>query len=212
MRLVSIESLLALWPFVLTCFVVELTPGPNMGFLAVLSLGRGRRAGLAAVAGVALGLAIVGIAAAIGLAAIISASPLAWQVLRWAGVGYLLWLAWETWRDGGGPDNLDVDGPASDTTYFVRGLVTNLLNPKAAVFYVAILPLHIDPARALVLQSVLLSLIYVAIATAIHAVIVLLAAQLKPIVERAGASRLVHAVLALMLVGVAVWLVIATRR
>ena len=78
----------------LTCFVIEVTPGPNMAYLAVLSAVKGRRAGYAATAGIALGLMIVGFATALGLAALISNSYLGYEVLRWGGVAYLFWLAW----------------------------------------------------------------------------------------------------------------------
>ena len=72
--------------FALTSMLIELTPGPNMAYLAVVSATQGRRPGFAAVAGVALGLSIVGLAAALGLAALIGASPVLYQALRWGGV------------------------------------------------------------------------------------------------------------------------------
>ena len=90
--IVTFETLLA---FILTCLVIELTPGPNMAYLALLSASIGRRAGFAATLGVALGLLIVGLAAALGLAAVIANSRLLYEALRWAGVLYLFWLAWE---------------------------------------------------------------------------------------------------------------------
>jgi threonine/homoserine/homoserine lactone efflux protein len=76
--------------FALTCLVIELTPGPNMAYLVVLSAGHGRRAGFAATLGIALGLLIVGIGAALGLAALISSSRLLYEALRRGGVAYLL--------------------------------------------------------------------------------------------------------------------------
>src|SRR5262245_26306480 len=110
-----------------------------MAYLAALSLSRGWRAGLAAVAGVALGLAAVGAAAALGLAAAIENSTLLYETLRWGGVAYLLWLAWDAWSTA--DDITPDDGAGEDVqiSAFRRGLITNLLNPKAAVFYVAIL-------------------------------------------------------------------------
>ena len=87
-----------LFAFAATCFVIELTPGPNMAYLAVLSTSNGRRAGFAATLGVSLGLLIVGLAAAVGLTAIIVNSRWIYEALRWSGVLYLLWLAWEGWR------------------------------------------------------------------------------------------------------------------
>ena len=87
-------SLLA---FALTCFVIEITPGPNMAYLAALSLSQGVRAGIAAVAGIALGLSVYGVAASLGLSAVIDNSAFLYETLRWGGVAYLLWLAWDAW-------------------------------------------------------------------------------------------------------------------
>lgn len=129
---IALETLGA---FALTSLLIECTPGPNMAYLAILSSTSGRRAGFAAVGGIALGLLIVGLAAALGLAAVISSSRLDYEMLRWAGFAYLLWLAWDGWQ------KVDVEtspvrtaSEEGGTTFFVRGLITNLLNPKAAVF------------------------------------------------------------------------------
>ena len=87
--------------FTLAAIAIELTPGPNMVWLALVALTEGRRAGLAAVAGVGTGLALVGTAVAFGLGALVANTPAAYQILRFAGIGYLLWLAWEAWRSTG---------------------------------------------------------------------------------------------------------------
>jgi threonine/homoserine/homoserine lactone efflux protein len=198
--------------FALTCAIVEITPGPNMAWLAALSLSRGWRTGLAAVAGVALGLSVYGIAAAFGIAAIIENSPFLYQALRWGGVAYLLWLAWDGWRsaDGIRPEG-EIEDNHQRASAFRRGLITNLLNPKAAVFYVAMLPEFVNVAAGqIVAQTLALSGIYVAIATAIHALIVLLANSVRGLVARSGRMKTVRRVLALALVGVAIWLAWAT--
>ena len=119
--------------FALTATLIELTPGPNMAYLAIVAVSQGRKPGYAAAVGVSLGLAIVGIAAALGVAAAINASPLLYQVLRWGGVIYLFWLAYEGWRDA----NEEIEHAplgSSNMRYFRRGLITNLLNPKAQCF------------------------------------------------------------------------------
>ena len=91
-------------------------------------------------AGIALGLLGAGLAAALGLAALIDAFPPVYNVLRWAGVLYLLWLAWEGWRGSeGSPVEAGRIGWAQ-AVYFRRGLITNLLNPKAFLFYLASCP------------------------------------------------------------------------
>ncbi|MBY0382514.1 MAG: LysE family translocator [Xanthobacteraceae bacterium] len=201
----------ALPAFALTSFLIELTPGPNMAYLATLSLSQGHRTGLSAVAGIALGLAVYGIAAALGLGVLIDKSVWLYESLRWAGVLYLLWLAMEAWATGQDTDPAIVNVPASSA--FRRGLITNLLNPKAAVFYVAVLPEFIDVnvSRAGA-QALVLTTVYVAIATAIHASIVLLAAQLQEFVQAATTGRIIRRVFAILLAGIAAWLAISTSR
>ncbi len=132
--------------FLWISFIVELTPGPNMTYLAVLTLVEGRRAGFATVAGVAAGLLLVGILAAFGVAAFVSESPILYGLIRWLGVFYMLWLAYDIWR-GVEPSEADESAPTSPAgTYFGRGFLTNVLNPKAAIFYIAVLPQFVDPS------------------------------------------------------------------
>ena len=197
--------------FALAATLIELTPGPNMAYLAVLSIQNGRRAGLSAVVGIALGLLGAGLAAALGLATLIEVFPPVYNVLRWAGVLYLLWLAWEGWRGSeGSPVEAGRIGWAQ-AVYFRRGLITNLLNPKAFLFYLAVLPRFVDPTRPLMPQTIVLSLLYVAIATAIHAGIAVLAGATQPLIgDRKG--RIVRRALSLALAGVAIWLAFATAR
>ena len=197
--------------FAVTCLLIEITPGPNMAYLAVLSASRGRRAGFAATLGIALGLLVVGFAAALGLASLIATSPLAYETLRWGGVAYLLWLAWDGWRDAE-TSAAKVENPMGDAGYFARGLVTNLLNPKAAVFYVAVLPSFVDAGTALLPQTLLLSAIYVTLATAIHAGIVARAGLTRPFLEDPRRNRLLRRALSLVLAGIALWFAYATAR
>jgi len=177
--------------FALTSMLIELTPGPNMAYLAIVGVSQGRKAGYAAVAGVALGLAIIGIAAALGLAAAINASPMLYQVLRWGGVIYLLWLAFDGWREASEEIEHAPLG-SSNALYFRRGLITNLLNPKAAVFYIAVLPGFVEPTGVVMTQTLLLSATYVAAATGIHFAIVTGAAALRPLLEDPRRSMIVR--------------------
>jgi threonine/homoserine/homoserine lactone efflux protein len=199
-------------PFVVTSILIELTPGPNMAYLAMLSAERGRAAGLAAVAGIAVGLLGAAIAAALGLAALIESSRAVYEMLRWAGAAYLLWLAWEGWRGGEAAVTRAGEAASAGAVYFRRGLVTNLLNPKAYVFYIAVLPRFVDPGRPPEWQTLTLSLIYVAVATVIHAAIALLAGAAEPYVAESGHAKTVRRGLALALAAVAVWLLFATKR
>jgi threonine/homoserine/homoserine lactone efflux protein len=200
--------------FALTCVVIEITPGPNMAWLAALSLSRGWRIGLAAVAGVALGLSVYGILAALGVAAIIENSTFLYEALRWGGVAYLLWLAWDAWSSADEIAPAESAGAEHErVSAFRRGLITNLLNPKAAVFYVAMLPefLNVNAGRIWA-QTLTLSAIYVAIATVIHAGIVLSASRLRRLIGRPEQVRRIRRILALALAGIAIWFAFSTTR
>lgn len=202
----------ALAGFALTCLAIEITPGPNMAYLAIVSLDQGRRSGFAVVAGVALGLALIGAAAAAGLAAFLSGSPMLYEALRWGGVAYLCYLAWEGWRDAGesSPARMETDGTLG--TYFRRGLIVNLLNPKAAVFYVTVLPSFMAETAPATPQAALLTAMYVAIATGIHLAIVMAGAGLRPILTDPQRNRLVRRVLSLALLAVAAWFAWSVAR
>jgi threonine/homoserine/homoserine lactone efflux protein len=170
----------SLFAFAVTAVLIELTPGPNMGYLAVVAASAGRRAGLAATAGVAVGLLGTGIASSLGLAAIVATSGLAYELLGWSGAFYLLWLAWEGWRDAPGGFEKSVD-TSSDKGFFLKGFVTNLLNPKASIFYLSVFPAFIDDDRPQLAQTAILLAVYVMIATVIHSVVVFLADGIRPI-------------------------------
>lgn len=117
-------------PFLVAVALIELTPGPNMGWLALVSLARGRLAGFAAVAGVTVGLAIWMLAAAFGLTRALVIWPPLFPLIRWAGLVFLLWLAWEAWRGDGDPAAGDGDEHRTVRGLFLRGLTGNLLNPR----------------------------------------------------------------------------------
>ena len=187
--------------FILTAAVIELTPGPNMTYLALLRVTHGQAAALSAVAGVATGLLILGLLAAAGLGAIMAASPLLYTVLRWAGTAYLFWLAWDAWRDSAqqayAPHARD-----HRFVYFRRGVITNLLNPKAAIFYITILPQFMPPDHGAAGLPALLSLIYVAIATLAHLGVVFIAGLYMP---NPAQSLWIRRSFALALGGIALW-------
>lgn len=181
-----------------------------MAYLAILSAGDGRRAGFAAVAGIALGLLIVGAAAAFGVAALVSGSYTAYQILRWSGVMYLLWLAWDGWKTGEEISPEHVKGHILEMKFFKRGLIVNLLNPKAAVFYIAILPAFVNPAASVLAQTMALTVAYVGVATVIHFLIVVLATEARKFFDKPRQVVLVRRLLSLMLAGVAVWFALST--
>jgi threonine/homoserine/homoserine lactone efflux protein len=198
--------------FAWTSLLIELTPGPNMTYLALLTLAKGRVAGLAAVAGIALGLGIIGAAAALGVGSVISKSPFLYETIRIGGVLYLCWLAWETWRGSTETSETDVDPALTARDAFKDGLITNLLNPKAAMFYIAILPVFLDPARVGPQQAIGLTAISLTVATAVHLAIVILATQARPLIVRSIVAPTLRRAFGLMLFAVALWMAWATRR
>jgi threonine/homoserine/homoserine lactone efflux protein len=191
--------------FLLTSLVLEVTPGPNMAWLALLTATAGRRAGLAALAGITLGLAVQAGLAALGVASVMTAWPALYTAFHLAGVSYLLWLAWESWRDAGDPAHHLPGGGERGVDGFRRGLMTNLLNPKAAVFFVTILPGFLDSGAGL-REALSLSAIYLAVASAVHGVIVLAAGGFRGWLVDSAVSVRMHRVQALALVAVALWL------
>jgi len=204
----------SLGAFALMALAIEVTPGPNMGYLAVLSLSRGWQVGVAAVTGVALGHAVYGVAAAFGVAALIDASPFLYELLRWAGVAYMAWLAYEAWGSESEttPDIANHADPRLARRAFRQGLVTNLLNPKAAIFFVAVVPTFVSPGQSVATQTLILSGIFVAVATAVHLTIVLLAGRLQDFANEPSRRRPVRRTLAVVLLGIAIWLAWSTAR
>lgn len=198
--------------FILTCIVIEATPGVNMSYLAILSVTNGRKAGFAATAGVALGLLIVGIATAFGVATLIANSNFIYQALRIAGIFYLLWLAYDTWKTKIIISKKEINTLIYNAKFFKRGLITNLLNPKAVIFYIAILPKFIEPTSSTSTQAVYLTILFVFIATLIHGFIVALAGTARVFLEDDKRRRIMRTFMAFALVLIAIWFAITTKQ
>ena len=134
--------------FATTVFVINATPGVDMMLTLTQTLRHGVRGGLAAAAGIMAGCVVHALAAALGLAALIAASAAAFTVIKWAGAAYLLWLAFGMLKSalaGDGrrrtPQLAESPGLAA---LFRQGVLTNVLNPKIALFFLALLPQFID--------------------------------------------------------------------
>ena len=164
--------------FAAAALVMVLTPGPNMIYLVSRSVCQGRAAGVISLFGVIAGFVVHMLGAALGLTALFLAVPLAYEILKWAGAAYLGWLAWEAVRPGARspfePQPLPPDPPRK---LFLMGFITNLLNPKVAMFYIALFPQFIDPQRGPVLpQSLVLGMIQMTISFSVNLLIALSAA------------------------------------
>lgn len=194
--------------FLLAALVMELTPGPNMTWLALLAARHGRIVGLQAVAGVTSGLALLAIIAATGAAALISVFPPIYEAIRWAGILFLLYLALEAWRgekDRGTPDD--------NTRHFRRGFLINILNPKAVAVFLVMIPGIAGPlVPGRQGNIVLMTIIYLVIATTVHALIVAFAGVFQRSLANPRREAMVRRVFAVALVGIAVWMAVTTGR
>ncbi len=166
-----------LFAFALVALGLVLTPGPNMVYLISRSINQGRAAGLISLGGVALAFVLYLLCAALGITALLLTVPLAYDALRLAGALYLLYLAWQALRPGGRSPfqvrQLERDRPRK---LFAMGFLTNLLNPKAAVLYLSLLPQFITPGHGNVLQqSLALGVTQMTISLTVNALIVLMA-------------------------------------
>lgn len=145
-------------PLVLLAFIpaglaLNLTPGADMMFCLGLGLRSGPRPAIAASAGIAAGGMVHVTLAGLGLGAAMAAMPWLFDVIRWCGVGYLLWLAWAALRRPTPSAAVPLDIPA--VRAFRQGLVVNLLNPKVILFVLAFVPQFVDPARGTILGQFL---------------------------------------------------------
>jgi threonine/homoserine/homoserine lactone efflux protein len=169
-----------LFVFAAAALVMVLTPGPNMIYLISRSICQGRAAGLISLVGVMAGFFVHMFAAALGLTALFMTVPLAYELLKWAGAAYLLYLAWQAVKPSARSPfearDLPIDPPRK---LFLMGFITNLLNPKIAVFYLSIFPQFVSPTHGSVFaRSVQLGLTQISVSFTVNLLIVISAARL----------------------------------
>jgi threonine/homoserine/homoserine lactone efflux protein len=207
--------LTSLLGFALVSLGMVLTPGPNMIYLISRSIAQGSSAGLISLGGVALGFVFYMLCAALGITALVFAVPYAYDALRLAGAAYLLWLAWQALKPNGRSPfqvrKLAVDGPRK---VFAMGLFTNLLNPKVAMLYLALLPQFIDPVQGSVLtQSLALGFTQIAISVSVNALIALAAGSIALFLGTRPSWLLVQRwLMGTVLGGLAVKMALETKR
>ncbi len=202
--------------FAFAALILALTPGPNMAYLMSRTICHGQRAGVVSLAGTTLGLTVHMLASACGLSALLFAVPLAFDIVKYAGAAYLLWMAWNAFRPGVAPD---VDSAAltraSDAELFRMALLTSLLNPKVAMFYIALLPQFIDSTRGSVLaQSIALGFIQISICAAVDFALYVRAANAIAswLAARPLWLKLQGWLMGLVLAGLAVRLALESRK
>ncbi len=166
--------------FLIATVSLNLSPGPDMLYVISRSLGQGRKAGIVSALGIGAGTLVHTSIAAFGLAAILVSLPIAFQIIKFAGAAYLVFLGLRMLHskstNSGHP--LVSKRSADLWTIFRQGVATNVLNPKVALFFIAFLPQFVDPTKGTILpQIVLLGLIFDSSGTAWNIVIASIAGQ-----------------------------------
>lgn len=178
--------------FILAGLALNVTPGPDMLYVAARSTTEGRRAGIVSALGIGAGTLVHIAALTLGLAALLDAVPLAYEVVRWAGAAYLIYLGIRAILH---PPMLNAAldlERASLWSIFRQGVFTNVLNPKVALFFLAFLPQFIDPARGdPAIQTVVLGLIFDINGTLVNIAVAVGASSLGSLF-RGGGERRAH--------------------
>ncbi|MDJ0387548.1 LysE family translocator [Roseomonas sp. E05] len=205
-------SILAL--FAAACLALAITPGPDMLLVASRSLSQGRAAGFATLAGIQVGIYGHALAAALGLSQLFVLVPLAYDAVRYAGAAYLLWLAWKAIRApapaASAPPGLR---RAPIGAMFRQGLLTNLLNPKVALFVLALFPQFLRPEAGSVLaQSLVLATVLNLIGAAVNGAVILAAGRIGRTLAGGRLGRAPQFLLGAVFAGLAARLAFEGRR
>lgn len=200
--------------FSAACVVLTATPGPDMLLIASRSISQGRAAGFFTYLGIAAGTYCHALAAALGLSQLFLAVPTAYDFVRWAGCAYLLYLAWKTLRS----ESTQFSPSAGLKRYSMQrilgeGLATNLLNPKMALFVLALFPQFLDPAKGSVtLQILVLATVLNSIGFLVNGAVILLSGHIRNRMTGLGRfSKLPQYLLATVFAGLACRLALGTR-
>ena len=199
--------------FVAACIALAATPGPNLLYIVSRTLVQGRPAGFVSLAGTLTGLVAHVLAASLGLSALLFAVPLAYDAVRLAGAIYLAWLAWQTWRSAP-PEASEATEPLRHFLLWRDGAATGILNPKVALFQIALFPQFVDPAQGSVLsQSLLLGATQVVVLGAVDALWILAASRMRSLIGgRPAWSAWSRRALAGVFAALAMRLVVDERR
>lgn len=174
--------------FCLAAVALTLTPGPDMLLIASRSAAQGRTAGFATWAGIAIGTYFHALAAALGLSQLFLAVPIAYDMVRYIGAAYLLYLAWRAFSSNTAPASMSPETQThSAADMFRQGLLSNLLNPKMAIFVLALFPQFVEPAAGSVaLQIMIFATVLNIIGLFVNGAVVLLSSQLSGFLSKSS--------------------------
>jgi threonine/homoserine/homoserine lactone efflux protein len=184
-----LPSLPTLSAFILASLVLAVTPGPSVIYIVSRSLVHGRRSGMLSVLGTGVGSLGNALAASLGLAALFAVSSLAFEVVKYAGAAYLVYMGVRMWRSR--PDSAATGVPvaAKPAHVFRDAMVVSLLNPKTTIFFAAFLPQFVTAQASPMRQSLLLSVVFVLVAALSDSVYALAAGSISRLLVRGGAGR-----------------------
>lgn len=169
---------------------LNVTPGPDMLYIAARSTSEGRASGVASALGIGAGTLVHITLVAAGLAALLRAVPAAYLIVKIAGGLYLIYLGVRAWRRTVQSTALDAPSPAGLWTVFRQGVITNVLNPKVALFFVAFLPQFIDPSRGnAALQVVALGILFDVQGTIVNLIVAIAASRAAAHLAAHGRTR-----------------------
>ena len=191
--------------FVAAALALNLAPGPDMTYVAARSLAQGRRAGVISALGIAVGCLFHIAAAALGVAILLRAVPQAYTAVRLAGAAYLLYLGAMLVRRAGDAHHDAVVLPASEMAIFRQGVLTNILNPKVALFFLAFLPQFVSPERGPAgLQTLALGVYFDVQGTIVNALVAWLAGSAGAALRSSRARAWMQRASGVVLVGLGV--------
>ena len=147
--------------FFVASWTLIITPGPDMLYVITRGISQGRKAGLLSALGVTLGILVHTLLAALGLAALLQTSALAFLVIKYIGATYLIYLGLNAWRDKGSFESGEPQNPSAAQPIFWQGFISNVTNPKIAIFFLAFLPQFVQPeGGSFFLQMLTLGLLF----------------------------------------------------
>lgn len=199
--------------FASASLLLALAPGPDNLFVLTQSALKGRLVGLVVTLGLCTGLIVHTTAVALGVAAVFQASALAFNLLKYAGAAYLLYLAWGAFRAGASVLSSESDQEISLARYYLRGIVMNVTNPKVSIFFLAFLPQFTRPEQGhLPLQMLVLGGVFILATLLVFGAISLLAGVLGQWLRRsARAQQLLNKTAAVVFAALALKLAAASR-
>lgn len=198
--------------YFIACIVLAIAPGPDNIFVLTQSALRGRKAGILVVLGLCSGLLVHTTAVSLGVAVIFQASELAFMLLKLAGAGYLIYLAWGAFRAGA----TEIEGEKSTLTHaqlFRRGIIMNITNPKVTIFFLAFLPQFSNPAWGPIsIQMLILGAFFILASILVFGAIALAAGTLGDWLKRSGkAQKIMNRVAGIVFLALAAKLLLSER-